>query len=106
MKARSCGSASNSAVSGLGTRASVFDDAAPAALYVPAKFIPRIHPRFTEVVMFLSTQVVDEGRHVEVFERYTKKLHKIYPVDPLLKGLIDEILTPRATPRAATSSAP
>ena len=29
---------------------------------------------------------------MEVFERYVKKLHKIYPVDPLLKGLIDEIL--------------
>ena len=42
--------------------------------------------------LYASTQVVDEGRHVEVFERYTKKLHRIYPVDPLLKGLIDEIL--------------
>jgi hypothetical protein len=42
--------------------------------------------------LYASTQVVDEGRHVEVFERYTKKLHKIYPVDPLLKSLIDEIL--------------
>jgi hypothetical protein len=43
--------------------------------------------------LYASTQVVDEGRHVEVFEKYVKKLHKIYPVDPLLKGLIDEILT-------------
>jgi para-aminobenzoate N-oxygenase AurF len=43
--------------------------------------------------LYASTQVVDEGRHVEVFERYVKKLHKIYPVDPLLKGLLDEILT-------------
>ncbi len=42
--------------------------------------------------LYASTQVVDEGRHVEVFERYVKKLHKIYPVDPLLKNLIDEIL--------------
>ncbi len=42
--------------------------------------------------LYASTQVVDEGRHVEVFERYVKQLHKIYPVDPLLKGLIDEIL--------------
>lgn len=42
--------------------------------------------------LYASTQVVDEGRHVEVFERYVKKLYKIYPVDPLLKGLIDEIL--------------
>jgi hypothetical protein len=45
--------------------------------------------------LYASTQVVDEGRHVEVFERYVKKLHGIYPVDPLLKGLVDEIL---ATP--------
>ena len=43
--------------------------------------------------LYASTQVMDEGRHVEVFEKYVKKLHKIYPVDPLLKGLIDEILT-------------
>ncbi|MBI3638018.1 MAG: ferritin-like domain-containing protein [Candidatus Rokubacteria bacterium] len=42
--------------------------------------------------LYASTQVVDEGRHVEVFEKYVKKLHKIYPVDPLLKGLLDEIL--------------
>jgi hypothetical protein len=42
--------------------------------------------------LYSATQVVDEGRHVEVFERYVKKLHKIYPVDPLLKALIDEIL--------------
>jgi hypothetical protein len=45
--------------------------------------------------LYASTQVVDEGRHVEVYERYVKKLLKIYPVDPLLKSLIDEIL---ATP--------
>jgi len=45
---------------------------------------------------YAATQVVDEGRHVEVFERYVKKLHPIYPVDPLLKGLIDEILSTEA----------
>lgn len=38
-----------------------------AAWYVPAKFIPRIHPAYTEVGLFLSTQVMDEARHVEVF---------------------------------------
>ena len=43
--------------------------------------------------LYASTQVVDEGRHVEVFERYTKKLHRIYPVDPLLKRLVDQILS-------------
>ena len=40
-----------------------------AALYVPAKFIPRIHPHFTEVVLFLSTQVIDEARHIEAFTK-------------------------------------
>jgi TusA-related sulfurtransferase len=40
-----------------------------AALYVPARFIPRIHPHYTEVVMFLSTQVVDEARHIEAFTK-------------------------------------
>ncbi|TMI86872.1 MAG: ferritin-like domain-containing protein [Bacillati bacterium ANGP1] len=36
-----------------------------AAWYVPAKFVSRIHPAYTEVGLFLSTQVVDEARHVE-----------------------------------------
>jgi len=38
-----------------------------AALYVPAKWIPRIHPHFVETIMFLSTQICDEARHIEVF---------------------------------------
>jgi TusA-related sulfurtransferase len=40
-----------------------------AALYVPAKFLPRIHPHFTEVVLFLATQVTDEARHIEAFTK-------------------------------------
>jgi len=48
--------------------------------------------------LYASTQVVDEGRHVEVFERYVKKLHKIYPVDPLLKAVLDEILATKRAP--------
>jgi TusA-related sulfurtransferase len=38
-----------------------------AALYVPARFIPRIHPHYREVVQVLSVQVVDEARHAEAF---------------------------------------
>jgi hypothetical protein len=38
-----------------------------SALYVPAKWIPRIHPHFAETILFLSTQVSDEARHIEVF---------------------------------------
>lgn len=40
-----------------------------AAWYVPAKFIPVIHPAYLEPALFLSTQVVDEARHVEVLTR-------------------------------------
>lgn len=42
-----------------------------AAWYVPAKFLPAIHPAYLEPALFLSTQVMDEARHVEVF---TKRL--------------------------------
>jgi len=40
-----------------------------AALYVPARFIPRIHPHYREVVEVLAMQVVDEARHAEAFTR-------------------------------------
>ena len=38
-----------------------------AALYVPARFLPRLHPAFAEVAMFLATQLADEARHIDVF---------------------------------------
>ncbi|HWP46550.1 MAG TPA: hypothetical protein VNM22_05270 [Candidatus Limnocylindrales bacterium] len=40
-----------------------------SALYVPGKFISRINPQFTEVVLFLGTQLADEARHIEVFTK-------------------------------------
>jgi TusA-related sulfurtransferase len=40
-----------------------------AALYVPARFIPRIHPHYHEVVEVLAVQIVDEARHAEAFTR-------------------------------------
>jgi hypothetical protein len=40
-----------------------------SALYVPATFLPRIHPAYAEVAMFLATQLNDESRHIEVFLR-------------------------------------
>lgn len=39
------------------------------ALYLPAKFIPRINPEFTEVVLVLAAQVKDEARHLEAFTK-------------------------------------
>jgi hypothetical protein len=38
-----------------------------SALYLPSKFIGQIHPAFAEVAMFLSTQLADEARHIDVF---------------------------------------
>jgi hypothetical protein len=38
-----------------------------AALYIPAKFIPRINPQFIEPVLFLATVINDEARHIEAF---------------------------------------
>lgn len=38
-----------------------------SALYVPARFLPRVHPAYAEVAMFLATQLADEARHIDAF---------------------------------------
>jgi TusA-related sulfurtransferase len=38
-----------------------------SALYVPSRFIARIHPAYVETAMFLATQLNDESRHIDVF---------------------------------------
>ena len=40
-----------------------------AALYVPAAFLPQVHPGYAEAVLWLSSHVHDEARHVEVFTK-------------------------------------
>jgi hypothetical protein len=40
-----------------------------SALYVPSRFLARIHPAFVETAQFLATQLADEARHIEVFLR-------------------------------------
>jgi TusA-related sulfurtransferase len=40
-----------------------------AALYVPARFLPQVHPSYAELVMWLSSHVNDEARHLEVFTK-------------------------------------
>ena len=43
---------------------------------------------------YASTQVFDEGRHVEVYDRYLHdKIGFSYPISPYLKKLLDLILT-------------
>ncbi|HEU5003288.1 MAG TPA: DUF455 domain-containing protein [Actinomycetota bacterium] len=39
------------------------------ALYIPAKFLPRINARYVEPVLFLATIINDEARHIEVFTK-------------------------------------
>ena len=38
-----------------------------SALYVPSRFMARIHPAFLEVTMLLASQLGDEARHIDVF---------------------------------------
>ncbi|MBI3894914.1 MAG: ferritin-like domain-containing protein [Acidobacteria bacterium] len=40
-----------------------------AALYIPARFLARIHPHYREVLEVLAFQVTDEARHAEAFTR-------------------------------------
>jgi hypothetical protein len=43
--------------------------------------------------LYSATQTMDEARHVEVFERYIRKLAIVYPMGKTLKELIDMTLT-------------
>ncbi|MCC6902240.1 MAG: ferritin-like domain-containing protein [Polyangiaceae bacterium] len=46
-----------------------------------------------ESKLYASTQVMDEARHVEVFDRYLhEKIGNSYPISPHLKSLLDRIL--------------
>lgn len=40
-----------------------------AALYIPAKFLPRINAQYVEPVLFLATIINDEARHIEAFTK-------------------------------------
>jgi hypothetical protein len=45
-----------------------------------------------EAKLYAATQAMDEARHVEVFGRYIRKLDKIYPVQPVLKSILRDIM--------------
>jgi TusA-related sulfurtransferase len=51
-----------------------------SALYVPARFLPRIHPAYAEVAMFLATQLADEARHIDVFLKRARLREVAAPV--------------------------
>jgi hypothetical protein len=51
--------------------------------------VPWIDAKF-----YAASQVMDEARHVEVYERYLhQKLELSYPINPHLRSLLDRILT-------------
>jgi hypothetical protein len=45
-----------------------------------------------EAKLYGATQTMDEARHVEVYERYIRKLALVYPISPWLKSVIDTTL--------------
>jgi len=62
------------------------------ALYAAAQVTESV--QFFDGKLYGSTQVVDEGRHVEVFHRYlTEKLGKLYPVNDNLYVILDALLS-------------
>jgi hypothetical protein len=65
-----------------------------AALYVPARFLPQVNPRYTEVLLWLSSHVHDEARHVEVFTKRAlaggARAHALASTDLSLHSLLDE----------------
>lgn len=47
----------------------------------------------SDAKLYASTQVIDEARHVEAYERYLRdKVELTYPISPHLRVLLDEIL--------------
>jgi hypothetical protein len=49
---------------------------------------------WVDAKFYASTQVMDEARHVEVYERYLhEKVRLSYPINPYLRSLLDTILS-------------
>lgn len=40
-----------------------------SALYVPSRFVARLHPAYLATAQFLASQLTDEARHIQVFLR-------------------------------------
>jgi hypothetical protein len=62
------------------------------ALLACAKIVDSVP--FEEAKLYGATQVIDEARHVEVFNRYlTEKLGRSYPINPNLKALLVDLIS-------------
>lgn len=65
-----------------------------AALYVPARFLPRLHPAYVEVALFLASQLADEARHIDTFLKRARLRGGAPPVSSALtaqslRGLLE-----------------
>jgi hypothetical protein len=62
------------------------------ALFAACQVTEAVH--WMDGKLYGSTQVVDEGRHVEVFHRYlAEKVGKLYPINDNLYVIIDALMT-------------
>jgi TusA-related sulfurtransferase len=65
-----------------------------AALYVPARFLPQVNPQYAEVLLWLSSHVHDEARHVEVFTKRAlaggARAYALASTDLSLHSLLEE----------------
>ncbi len=65
-----------------------------AALYVPSRFLPDVNPMFTEVLLWLSSHIYDEARHVEVFTKRAlaggARSYSLASTELSLQTLLDE----------------
>jgi hypothetical protein len=65
-----------------------------AALYVPARFLPQVNPRYAEVLLWLASHVHDEARHVEVFTKRAlaggARAYALASTDLSLHSLLEE----------------
>jgi hypothetical protein len=51
--------------------------------------VPQVDAKF-----YAATQVIDEARHVEVYQRYLyEKLDLVYPINPSLQALLDDVIS-------------
>jgi hypothetical protein len=60
------------------------------ALMVAAQLVNAVPDM--DAKFYAATQTLDEARHVEVFSAYIRKLGRIYPIAPAVKGLLDATL--------------
>ncbi|MBZ0122045.1 MAG: hypothetical protein K8H88_33935 [Sandaracinaceae bacterium] len=49
-----------------------------------------------EAAKFLSTQAMDEARHVEVFEKMLLGIEQVYPMNPFLNALLTDMMRTRS----------